>query len=563
VAPKKIRQVIVAAVALMTLGSGLINILSVLGRKFREHHSLLQDVFPLEFLHISRFLALLIGFALVVSSINIYKRKKRAFLLVTLLSLFSVVFHLTKGLDYQEAAFSMLLLIVLLFARKSFTVKSSIPELRWSLVRLVLALYIAVGYGILGFWLLDKRHFGLDFNIWASIRNTLAVLTLNKPADLVPLTRYARWFMHSLDLITLTTILYGLYVLFRPVLYRFRTLPNERARALAILDRYGRSSLDVFKAERDKSFFFSPSQNCFLAYRMGGHYAVVLADPVGPEEEIPGIIRAFRDLCDENDWKLVFHQTLPDFLPDYKEAGFKKLKIGDEAVVDLQNFSLEGKRNKHLRHYTNQFDKSAFRAVYHPAPVPEDVLRQVKDVSDDWLKIPGRRERTFTLGVFTVNSVRATPLLTALDPEGKIQAFLNIIRSYAPGETTIDLMRHRRTAPNGIMDYLFIKLFQQQQEAGFRRFSLGLAPMSGFQEHEKSSREERAVHIFLRRLNFLFSYSGLLQYKKKFATSWEPRYTIYHNVLDLPRLAVAVARVSELKGRRALEEEEEMVDAAT
>ena len=84
-----------------------------------------------------------------------------------------------------------------------------------------------------------------------------------------------------------------------------------------------------------------------------------------------------------------------------------------------------------------------------------------------------------------------------------------------------------------------------------------------FQEHEKSSREERAVHIFLRRFNFLISYSGLQQYKKKFAASWEPRYTVYRNVFDLPRLAIAVARVSELKGRRVIKEEEEMVDAAT
>ena len=545
----------------MTLGSGLINLASVLLHASWRRHTLLQDVFPVEFVQLSRFLALLIGFALIVSSLNVYKRKKRAFVLVILLSGASVVFHMTKGLDYQEAAFSLLLVVLLLAIRKSFTVKSEVPRLSGTLVRLGLAVAVAVLYGVLGFWFLDKRHFGIDFNTWASIRNTLSILTLNTPAGLMPLTRYAHWFLSSLDLITITTILYVLFTLFRPVIYRLATLPHERTLAEGILERHGRSSLDVFKIAPDKSYFFSPSERGFLSYRMGGRYAVVLGDPVGPEEEIPGLVREFRDLCDENDWRLVFHQTLPDFLDVYLRAGFKKLKIGDEAVIDLAAFNLEGKSKKHLRHYTNQLDAAGYKAARFEAPLSDEVLDRLEAVSDDWLKISGRRERTFTLGAFSRSATRSTPVFVALGPEGRYEAFVNIVRDYAPGETTIDLMRHRRDAPAGIMDYLLIKLFERQSAAGFRRFSLGLAPMAGFQEHEEPSREERAVHTFLQRMNFLFSYSGLLQHKKKFATSWEPRYTIYRNVLDLPGMAIAIARVSELRGA-SLRRLDEVPDAA-
>ena len=140
-----------------------------------------------------------------------------------------------------------------------------------------------------------------------------------------------------------------------------------------------------------------------------------------------------------------------------------------------------------------------------------------------------------------------TEALLWASPDGKILAFMNILRSYAPGETTIDLMRHRRDAPHGIMDSLFAQLFERQRQRGFKRFSLGLAPLSGFREGEEAGAEERAVQYFLQRSNFLFSYSGLSDYKAKFATHWEPRYTIYRNVLDLPRLAVALLRVSGLK----------------
>ena len=57
----------------MTLGSGIINIVSVIGQHRRQPTWFWREVFPLEFLHISRFLALFIGFVLIISSINIYK----------------------------------------------------------------------------------------------------------------------------------------------------------------------------------------------------------------------------------------------------------------------------------------------------------------------------------------------------------------------------------------------------------------------------------------------------------------------------------------------------------
>jgi lysylphosphatidylglycerol synthetase-like protein (DUF2156 family) len=104
-------------------------------------------------------------------------------------------------------------------------------------------------------------------------------------------------------------------------------------------------------------------------------------------------------------------------------------------------------------------------------------------------------------------------------------------------------------APNGIMDYLFVKLMLRCKEQGFTRFNLGMAPMSGFQEREEASAAERATHLFFQRLNFLFSFGGLKRYKAKFATDWEPRYAIYRHALDLPKLGVALNKVSELNER--------------
>lgn len=539
-------RLLISLVTVVTLGSGLLNLYSVIGRPLPEHLRYVHEILPLEFIHLSRFLTVLIGFTLVVSALNVHKRKRRAFQVVLLASLCSVVFHLTKGLDYEEAAFSAVLLMLLLFSRKNFTVGSGRPDLREAGARLAVGLVVALGYGVAGFWFLDPREFGINFTIADSIRRTLLFLSLVGDPGVIPHTRYAHWFLDSLYLMTATVIGYSVSILFRPVVYRFRTLPQERLRAKEITSRYGRSPQDYFKFWPDKSFFFSRSRNCFIAYRVAEGFAMALGDPVGPEEEMEETVRDFVAYCDSNDWRVAFYQTLPDLLSLYRRLGFRRLKIGDDAIVDLAQFTLKGRSMKGVRNAVTKLERAGVQIRRFDPPISDEVLAGVRAVSDAWLQIPGRRERQFTLGRFDSEYVRSTPLFVALDAGGRFLAFVNVIPSYRRGEATADLMRHGIDIPNGVMDYLFVKLIEHSRESGYERFNLGMAPLAGFQEHEDASPEERAVHFFLQRLNFLFSFVGLRSFKAKFATHWEPRYLVYRNILHLPAIAIALAKVSEL-----------------
>ena len=541
------RRLLVWVTTLVTLGSGLVNLFSVAGPRIASRHSILLQFFPLEFLHLSRSITLLIGFALVISSINIYRRKRRAYYAVLALSGLSVIFHITKGLNYEEAAFSAVLVALLWGTRSTFTVRSGIPDWESGIVRLGLAYSFALVYGIAGFWFLDPREFGINFTLADSIHRTLHFLTLIGDPEVVPRTRHALWFVDSLYLTTLTTVVYSGFALFRPAIYQFRIHPHEQARARAIVGEYSRCSQDYFKTWPDKSLFFSASEKCFVAYRVAGNFAVALGDPVGPAAEMAGIIREFKTFCDQNDWGLAFHQALPNLLPVYRELGFKTLKIGDQAIVDLASFSLDGKGMKPARNAITKLDRSGVQIARYEPPVPDDVIEQLYEVSEEWLQIPGRRERQFTLGRFDPDYLRSTPVTVAREQGGRIVAFVNEIGALRKEEVALDLMRRRTEAPNGIMDYLFVKVLLASKERGFKRFDLGMAPMAGFQEKEEASQQERAVHAFFQQLNFLFSYKGLRAYKAKFASVWEPRYAVYRNALDLPRLAIALGKVSAIR----------------
>ena len=536
--------VIALLLAAFTLTSGLLNLFSVMGGPSYPH--VLTKIFPPELIRLGRTLTLLLGFALTVASVNIYGRKKRAWAIVLSLSGASTIFHLARG-HYKESLVFLALAALLALARSTFSVRSSVPNVWETLVRLAIAGSVAIGYGIAGFWFLDEKHFGVNFHIGDSIATTFRFLSLTGDPRLVPHTHYAHWFLYSLYLVSIAAVIYCGFALFRPVIYRLHIRPRDRAWAGEIAHRYARTSLDYFKSWPDKSYFFSSSRRCFIAYRVGANVALALGDPVGPEEEIEPTLREFLEFCRDNGWHVGLHQVLPDLLPVYQQVHLKKLKIGDDALVDVRDFTLEGKSKKEFRYKVRQLEATGIHTQAYEPPVPDGVIAQLKEVSDEWLRIPGRRERRFTLGLFDASYLRSTPVIAAVDKDERILAFMNLISIPHRQEISMDLMRRRTDAPNGIMDYLFLELFLYAKKHGFKCVNLGMAPMAGFQEREHASVEERAIHGFFQQLNFLFSFRGLRHWKAKFATSWEPRYLIYRNVLDLPRLALALRRVSELK----------------
>ena len=276
------RSPLVIALAVSTAVSGVLTLYSLIQSPVSSRLARLYEIFPLEFVNLSRFMTLVLGFALVLSSLNLFRRKRRAYHAVIVLACLSIVFHLTKGVDYEHALLSLLLILLLVAGRRHFTVRSGRPVLRPALLGVGAALAVGIGYGVLGFWLLDPREFGIDFTMGEAVRQTLRGLSLAGDPRLVPHTRHAAWFLDSLPLMSATVVVYALTLLFRPVLYRLRVAPQERTAAGEIVHQHGRSSLDFFKLWPDKSRFFPLSKRAFLAYSVAGGFALVPGRPCRP-----------------------------------------------------------------------------------------------------------------------------------------------------------------------------------------------------------------------------------------------------------------------------------------
>lgn len=534
-------------VAGVVFANGLLSIATVLAVRLEDPPDVLSAPMPFGVQHVSRLLTLVFGFALLFLSLQLLRRRRTAWGLALALAIAATAAHLGHGHLRTAALAPLLIVVLLLIFRRRFTVRSEPRSIARGFAVMAASLAVAVTYGVLGFYLLDKKDFGIEFTLADSLTRTLREFTLVGNSDLVAHTRHAVWFLRSLDLLGLVAIGFGLFSLFRPVAYQLRTLPQEREQMKRLLEQYGGSAVDYFKLWRDKSYFFSSDRRCGVAYRTVWGVALGLGDPVGPRNEMADFLRSWLSYCHDNGWAVAFHQARPDLLPIYRQVGLDTLKIGQEAVVDLERFTtatLPG--SKHMRGTRKRFARDGYAVTWHEPPHTAALLDEAEAVSNEWLRLPGHRERSFSLGDFTRSYLNETPLVAVRDQEGRMLAFVNVIPSFRQGEATIDLMRHRLDAPNGTMDYLFTELMVGLHAQGYRLFNLGMAPFAGVGEEPDAPLQERAAHELSEQLGRWVHYKGIRAYKGKFDPIWEDRYLIYEGgPAGLVKTGLALTRATE------------------
>lgn len=531
--------------AVFTGLTGLLAVVSLLLPRGQHRFNRIEPFWLFSIPAFSRTFTLLAGFFLLFLAYNLWRRKRVAWMVAVVLLASLVVAHLLKRHDEIFSAVTAVNLAILLWQRRWFTVRQDTPTLRQGLLRFGLSLLFALIYGTVGFYLSEERAFGHEFDARAAVTVTLRTFFNLGESGLIPQTRHARWFLDSLQVLGAVSMTYAVLSLARPVVWRRTTHQRERERARALVTTYGDSSLDYFKHAEDKLFFFASNGRGVASFGLANGVAVVLGDPVAAsDDDFALTLREFLDLCETNDWEPAFLQATPKRLEAYRAAGLSAAKIGEEASVDLDRFTLQGGAMKDVRYLVRRLEREGYRVVFSAPPQPDDMIQRLRAVSDEWLSIGGHRERRFTLGRFEDDYIRASPIFAVESPEGEIVAFANLIPDGKQGEATIDLMRRRRE-PSGVMEYLFVKMFQSLKEQGFHAFSLGMAPLANVGVDPDAPFVERMLRQAYEHLNMLFSYKGLRSFKDKFKPDWEPRYLIYRSELALPKVALAIVRLTE------------------
>jgi phosphatidylglycerol lysyltransferase len=480
----KINKLLMRVVpALLLLSLGIINIVSVLTPAIAERLARINNFLPVEAIHASNYLVMTAGLFLLVTAAFMLKGLRAAWWFALFLSIISLIGHLTKAIDYEEAIVALGVISILLVTRKEYYVKNN-PRLRLIGVQTaILSVAVVILYGTIGFYFIDKKHFNIDFSMLQSILYTLQNYFLIGSHDLVPVDGFARHFLASIKISGFLSIAFLIYTFIRPFIIKTNVTSDENKAAGELLKLYGCSGLDYFKTYSDKLFFFSQNKKAFIAFRVTGNFAIALENPVAENpQEMKNCITEFDKFCYESGLKSIFYRVPEESLQVYRSLGKKNLFLGQAGIVDLSNFTLEGPEKKSLRNALNKIKDKGLKATVHTPPIKDGILQKLKSVSDEWLKDTERDEIIFSQGMFVWDELKMQTIITVENAEEKIIAFLNIIPDFAKGEGTYDLIRKTKDAPNGIMDYLLVELFNYLKSQDYSSVHLGLAPMSGLDD---------------------------------------------------------------------------------
>jgi phosphatidylglycerol lysyltransferase len=290
----------------------------------------------------------------------------------------------------------------------------------------------------------------------------------------------------------------------------------------------------------DKEFILSPRSDAFIMYAVEGRSWVAMGDPVGPQDSWEDLLWRFVESCDQYDGWPVFYQIESGRLDLYADLGLTFLKLGEEARVPLQSFSLEGTARKTLRQAHNRIAKLGFEvAIWTPQQVAEH-LPALQEVSDLWLGRKNTKEKRFSLGYFSPAYLQRCPAVI-VRREQHVVAFANLWIGAEKQELSVDLMRYRPDCPDGIMDYLFAELLLWGRDEGFQWFNFGMAPLSGLPDRALAPLWSKAGSMIYRHGEHFYNFQGLRRYKEKFDPQWHPKYMACRGNLALPRVLANVA----------------------
>ena len=484
--------------------------------------ALLDRLLPLGIIEASHFLGSIAGAALLLLSQGLARRLDAAWVLTTAAAAAGIAASLLKGADYEEATALAFVLVALWRARPAFDRRAAYFDTRFT-AGWALAVAGAIGASI---WLglFAFKHVAYSNELWWQFE----------------LHGEASRFLRASVGAAVAVLLFAVSRIVAPARHEVHEPADAEIEAAGAIAASQTSATAYLVYLRDKAVLFDEQRRGFIMYGIEGRTWVALGDPVGPADSHTTLIRLFLERCDDYAATPVFYEIRKESLHEYADFGLTFVKLGEEAVVDLSQFCLEGSRGKPLRHALRHLENHGVSCrVLGAAEIPT-VLEELRAVSDDWLEHKAGGEKGFSLGFFRPDYVARFPVAVA-EHAGRIVAYATLWPGPQAIELSVDLMRYRQEAPNGVMEGLIVYVMRWGKEHGYRSFSLGMAPLSGFERSPVAPLWTRLGSFLYAHGETFYNFQGLRAYKDKFHPTWQSRYLAYPGGLTLPRTLADVA----------------------
>ncbi|MER5942883.1 MULTISPECIES: phosphatidylglycerol lysyltransferase domain-containing protein [unclassified Streptomyces] len=493
-------------------------------------------------------LSLSAGVLLLLLAHGLKRCKRRAWRAAVILLPAGAVAQFTYRHSIIGVLISLALLAPLLRHRDQFAALPD-PRSRWR----ALANFVLMGAGSLALGLVivsahPKTLLG-DPSLADRITHVLyGLFGFEGPVDYAGNTSWTVAF--SLGALGLLTAITTIYLAFRPEHPAAALTEDDESRLRALLAKHGgRDSLGHFALRRDKAVVFSPSGKAAVTYRVVSGVMLASGDPIGDVEAWPGAIERFMDEAKAHSWTpavMGCSETGAEVWT--RETGLDALELGDEAVVDVPDFSLAGRAMRNVRQMVKRIERAGYETrVRRVRDLGETELERIRQAAEDWRGTDTERGFSMALGRVGDPSDGDCLIATAhkADDEPGEYGDLKAILHFVPWGTdgvSLDLMRRDRAADPGMNELLIVAALQAAPKFDIARVSLNFAMFrSALARGEKIGagpvlRAWRGLLVFLSRW---FQIESLYKFNAKFQPRWEPRFVVYRASADLPRLGIA------------------------
>ena len=521
------RVPVFAAVAAALVG--LVNIASTLTPNIRWRGHLLLEFEPVEAIRLFHALSLPAGAALLLVAPYLAKRRRRAMQTAVALMLALGVFDLLKGLDFEETILTWGVAVALIVSRDAFTVRHDPNTLRSAVWRVPVLALVGLAVAMLAVWTGSHASFA------------------NVATETFDLLRYQPGLMHfhhhipiGVHMLEIGTLLMVAYVIFRP-LAAPRTPPSPAARRVAsdLVRAHGADTLAFFKLRADGHYIFGEDRRAFVAYAIENGVLLLSGDPVGPPDAIPGLLGQVRQFADDRGLKLGALGASEGLCPLYEGLGLHTMYVGDEAVVDVSRFSLDGRPIRKVRQSVTRLTKAGYAAEVHELraldPTTMDRVEEVVEIGRQ-----GAPERGFSMAMDSIRGEHdhETLVVLARDETGAIRGVLHFVPCYGRPAVSLSFMRRDPSTPNGLTEFLVVKAIELLRDRGVEELSLNFAAFAKWM-HSPDKLLERWLGKLIALGNPFFQIESLYRFNAKFFPRWEPRFLVYEGTFGLPRASIA------------------------
>ncbi|HVB91399.1 MAG TPA: phosphatidylglycerol lysyltransferase domain-containing protein [Acidimicrobiales bacterium] len=545
---RRIRRV--AAVSLFV--AGMIDLLSAVTSPLRSHLHLLAQYLPVAVSQAAGALVAISGLGMIMLSRGVLRGQRRSWLVAVALLTASLVLHIAHAADLLTMVVCVAVLVLLVVQRELFRAQSERETIVSAFLILAIGGVTATLGSFAGVELAGRvRHHPLPG--WPSVLLGSAERLVGVQWVAFP-PHINRFAAPSLLAVGVSLIFVALFLLTRPVVDRRlstgRAAVGRRAaelRARDIVRRHGNGTLDYFALRDDKQWFFH--RDSMVAYAVFGGVCLVSPDPIGPFSERAHVWDSFRRFVDRHGWGLGVMAAGEEWLPTYQASGMRFLYIGDEAVVDPREFSLDGGKMKGLRQAVNRVARYGYTVRFlDPAHLdPVDAARLVDLMAKSRR---GEQERGFSMMLGRLFDPRDADLLLTLveGPDSEPVAMCQFVPSPAIGGYSLDLMRRDPADhPNGLLDFALCSTIAHLKEMGMKGLSLNFAAMRSILEGETGDGVTQRVERWaLRRLSGVLQIETLWRFNAKYEPRWLPRYIVFDSAEQFVPVAVQIMRAESL-----------------